>query len=54
MGLEKLLVENKYKFLISNVPFATDEKRTWRKTFKNYYLYAQNKKCYIYVRFAIN
>lgn len=45
---------NKYKFLISGIPFATDQKGRWRKTFKNYYLYAETKKCYIYVRFMMN
>lgn len=35
--------KNKYKFLISNVPFVIDQKGRWKKTFKNYYLYAGNK-----------
>lgn len=45
---------SKYEVLISGVLFIPDQKGRWRKALKNYYLYAENKNHYIYVRFKMN
>lgn len=58
MELWKAPPKNKYKFLISNVPFAIDQKGKHWKTFKNYYMYAGNKKalylCEIYEELGLS